>query len=304
MERELWLELYRMLLSIGNTGPIKRARFTDLAIAAVYAWAVVHDRATSWAADARNWPADLLAGHFPAGLPHQSTLSRRLRRAGGAIAALLAAVHAELAGGDGSGDLVKVIDSKPLPVGAYSRARDATWGHAVKGLARGYKLHALWGGGPVPIAFEVVPMSGSEQRVAKRLFAGHLHGGGYVLADSVYDVNDLYPRAAAAGHQLVARRKVPGGNVGARARHPGRLRAIDMLEGPCGAFGRELYAVRTTIERDFGHLTNFGGGLAPLPNWVRTLPRVRLWVQTKLLISGVRQRLRQRAAAEPAAKAA
>ena len=34
--------------------------------------------------------------------------------------------------------------------------------------------------------------------------------------------------------------------------------------------------------------THFGGGLAPLPNWVRTLGRVRLWVHAKLLIDAPR----------------
>ena len=38
-------------------------------------------------------------------------------------------------------------------------------------------------------------------------------------------------------------------------------------------------------------------GLAPLPNWVRTLPRVRLWVHAKLLIDAVRWQLKARLAA-------
>ena len=162
---------------------------------------------------------------------------------------------------------------------------------------RGYKLHALYGDGPLPIAWEVVPMNASEQRVARRLLR-HLRGAvGYVLADRVYDVNDLYARAADVGHQLLAPRKRPDAGLGHRAHHPNRLRAIEMLEGPCPTFGRQLYALRATIERRFGRLTNFGGGVAPLPNWVRTLPRVRLWVHAKLLIDAVRWQLKARLAA-------
>lgn len=296
MERELWLELYRTLASLDGPKPSRRFTFADAQVAGVLFWAALHDRPVSWAADAGNWPAEALAA---AGgrVPDQSTMSRRLRTAG--VRDLLGRLHARLAGDGGAGDLVKVADSKPLPVGAYSVARDARWGRSVRGFCRGYKLHALWGSGVVPVAFEVVPMNASEQRVAKRLFR-HLRGGGYVLADSVYDVNALYELAAAMNHRLVSKRKRPGAGLGKgrRGGHaPDRVRAIDALEGPCPAFGRQLYALRSGIERRFGRLTNFGGGLAPLPNWVRTLPRVRLWVTCKVLIAGIRTLRLQRDAA-------
>lgn len=298
MERELWLELYRLLVGLDRPMASRRWRFADAQVAGVLFWAALHDRPVSWAADAGHWPAGALAAVGGA-VPDQSTMSRRLRTAG--VRDLLGRLHARLAGGDDAGarDLVKVADSKPLPVGAYSAARDARWGRSVRGFCRGYKLHALWASGVVPVALEVVPMNASEQRVAKRLFR-HLRGGGYVLADSVYDVNALYELAAAMNHQLVSKRKRPGAGLGKgrRGGHaPDRLRAIDALEGPCPAFGKALYALRSGIERRFGRLTNFGGGLAPLPNWVRTLPRVRQWVACKVLIAGVRTLLLQRAAA-------
>jgi hypothetical protein len=291
MERELWLQLYRLLRDAAPRLPRrKRLRFGETLVVAVYLWAALHDRPVCWATQRRNWPRDLP----PFELPSQSTMSRRLR--GDRVAALMAALHERLGTGAGQPPLVKVMDAKPLPVGAYSIARDARWGRGVRGQVRGYKLHALYGEGPLPLAWEVVPMNASEQRVARRLMR-HLAGGGYVLADSVYDVNDLYARAAAANHQLLARRKRPRGGLGHRPHHPARLRAIEMLEGPRPAFGRRLYALRGTVERRFGRLTNFGGGLAPLPNWVRTLPRVRLWVHAKLLIDAVRWHVRTRLAA-------
>jgi hypothetical protein len=288
MERELWLTMYRWVTAHAKTAARPAGvRYTDAAVAAVWLWAVLHDRATSWAADARNWPRDLLTFE----LPSQSTLSRRLRTAG--FRAFLAGLHDALAGRHfaAAGALVKVMDSKPLPVGAYSRAKDARWGRGARGQQRGYKLHALYGAGPLPLAWEVAPMNASEQRVARRLLGrglGDGRGGGYVLADRVYDVNDLYPLAAARGHQLLAPRKRPGGNVGERARDPGRLRAIDLLEGPCPAFGRALYAGRTAVERHFARLCGGVGGLQGLPPFVRRLGRVNRWVAGKLLIDAAR----------------
>ena len=40
--------------------------------------------------------------------------------------------------------------------------------------------------------------------------------------------------------------------------------------------------------RNFGNLTNFGGGLSPLPAWVRRLHRVERWVRAKLIVSALR----------------
>jgi hypothetical protein len=297
MERELWAALYRMLRRLAATRRRrKRTRVGDAVIVAVYLWAAVHDRPVVWATRRGNWPKDLLDFELPA----QSTMSRRLRTDG--AREMMAALHEPLCGGaDPRATLVKVMDAKPLPVGAYSIAKDARWGRGVRGQVRGYKLHALYGAGPLPVAWEVVPMNASEQRVAKRLLshlaAGGAPCGGYVLADSVYDINDLYARAADCGHQLLAPRKRPDAGLGHRRHHPGRLRAIALLEGPDPRFGRSLYALRGSIERRFGRLTNFGGGLAPLPNWVRTLPRVRLWVAAKLLIAAARYRLNTRLAA-------
>lgn len=54
------------------------------------------------------------------------------------------------------------------------------------------------------------------------------------------------------------------------------------------AFGKQLYRLRGTIEEAFGNASSFGGGLAPLPAWVRGLDRVRTWVWAKLLINAVR----------------
>jgi hypothetical protein len=52
--------------------------------------------------------------------------------------------------------------------------------------------------------------------------------------------------------------------------------------------GRELLRGRGAIERAFGNAGSFGGGLGPLPNWVRRPGRVERWVWGKLLINAAR----------------
>ena len=285
MERELWRTLYRWLLNHAKHPRPKSVWYTDQLIAAVWLWAVLHERSVTWASNRRNWPEDLLTFE----LPSQPTLSRRLNCE--RFKQFLAAMHQSLNDQQfhAQQTLVKTIDSKPLPVGAYCNAKDARWGQGSRTKQRGYKLHALYGQGPLPIAFEVVPMNASEQRVAKRLLR-RLHGdhGGYVLADSVYEVNWLYPIAHAHQHQLIAPRKSAGGNIARDARERARLRSIDLLEGPCPTFGRKLYGCRTDIERRFSHLCSGVGGLLSLPPFVRGLGTTNRWVSGKLLIAAAR----------------
>jgi hypothetical protein len=57
MERELWKTLY--LLAVKFDNPWGHWRYSTAEILAVYFWAVVHDRPTSWAANPAVWPEDL-----------------------------------------------------------------------------------------------------------------------------------------------------------------------------------------------------------------------------------------------------
>jgi hypothetical protein len=79
------------------------------------------------------------------------------------------------------------------------------------------------------------------------------------------------------------------GNAGAGHPYqsPHRLRAIEMLKGDQG---RDVYALRGASERSLGNAGSFGGGLQPLPSWVRGRDRVRTWVWAKLLINATRIR--------------
>jgi hypothetical protein len=274
MERELWRQLYVIVLRLDTQwGP---GFYRAAEIVAVFLWAVVHDRPTSWACQRRHW-GDLA----PPRLPAQSTLSRRLRTP--AVRRLLAAAEAALSGDPAQWRLER-IDSKPLAVGVHSKDRQATWGHVAKRrLARGYKLHAVWGGGPLPCPWRIESMNVGDSTAACPLLEA-LPGEGYVVGDKQYDSNRLHA-AASPGRQLITPQRRPGRALGHRRHHPGRLRSLELVTH---SFGQALLRYRDQIERDFSQLTCFGAGLGPLPSWVRGLRRVTLWVQAKLLINALR----------------
>jgi hypothetical protein len=279
MERKLWTRLYPIAAEVCQRISHPRVQFTDRWILLVYFWAVVHDRSTSWACQKASRPDDLR----PAQLPSQPTMSRRLRSAH--IQWALALILERLRGDPAAG-LLKCIDAKPLPVGGDSKDPDAR-------RIKGYKLYALWGPGPVPLAWEVRPAHHSESTEADRLIP-HLAGAGYLVGDAIYDCNRLYDLAMRYEHQLISPPKRRGRGLGHRRQSPHRLRGRELLACP---FGRAVYATRGGIERDFGHLTSFGGGLNGLPSWVRGAGRVGMWVEAKLIINGVRALLNQGLAA-------
>jgi hypothetical protein len=282
MERELWTALYKLACQCGPAAWWQSVRYFDYEIVGVFLWAVVHDRPVSWACVAKHWPKDL----WKRELPSQSTMSRRLRTT--EVQRLLAAMEGKLADLD-QGGFVRLVDGKPLVVGSHSKDRDAQWGRVGRGYAKGYKLHAIYGRGELPIAWEVAPLNVSEPEVAARLIPLLRRGGGYILGDKAFDSNPLHDVALSHGYQLVAERKRPGTGLGHRRHSPGRLRSIELLRTK---FGQDLYHRRDDIERKFGWLTNHGGGLAPLPAWVRQPHRVQLWLQAKLIAHAVYTYLR------------
>jgi len=286
MEGELWKGLYRIVTEVGKNYRSPWVQFGNSLIVLVFLWAVLHDRPVSWACRKENWPA----GQRPLALPSPATMSRRLRRL--RVLTLLVAVENALRA-QLPQRWVKSLDAKPLVVGGFSKDRDAARGWATSGKARGYKLFAVCDGQQALDAWTLGPMNQSEATTAVDLIA-RVPAGGYLLGDSLYDSQPLHAAAHARGWQLLAPRKKPHLGVGRRAQSPPRLRALELLDKP---FGRALYRGRTGIERYFGHRGNFGGGLAPLPNWVRRPHRVALWVQGKILIKAVRLRQGARLAA-------
>ena len=280
MERELWSIISGAITDVSQTRKSAH-RFTyDVAlIARVYLWSVLHDRPVNWACRRSSW--SLATG--PSRLPNQSTMSRRLPTE--AMQEFLQALGRRLSGDRYSG-LVKMIDGKPMPIARHSQDRDATFGRGAGGLDKGYKLHALWGRGNMPLAWSVKPMNVHEKVMAAELFC-QLRDGGYILADANYEASHLHELAASHNHQLLSPRQHPGSSLGHRRHSQHRLRAIQLLEGP-SRFGQQLYQLRREIEGRFSGLTSFGGGLVCLPPWVRHLHRVERFVHAKLLINAAR----------------
>jgi len=299
MDGELWHRLYRLIEDLATRHAQNPAKeFGDATVVATYAWSVLHDRPVSWACDPANWlqaPQTLR----PAAIPSQPTMSRRLRHDEG-VRRFLAELEQTLAGALWLCGLClyRLLDAKPLPVGRYSKDPDAAVGHGAGGIDRGYKAHTLWHAAPVPV-WEVRPMNVAEQTVALRLVArvgAADDGGGYVLADKGYDSARVHRRCAAHGLQLLAPPQRPrGAGRGHGPQDPHRRHALEMLRRP---MGQDLRRLRYQVEQRFGHLCSFGGGLSPLPSWVRRLRRVRQWVQMKLIINALRiQRVLERQAA-------
>jgi hypothetical protein len=281
MERELWPPLYHLLCDVATDFHQKYVQYQPWVLVAVLLWAALHDRPVSWACQRRHWNTTALK---PRRLPSPATLSRRIDSVG--VGLLWRALGQRLRDG-GPPALAAFVDGKPLPVGGNSKDPGARFGRGAGCVAKGYKLHAIWAGRPLPEAWEVTPLNADEKALAARL-VGQLGYGGYLLGDGNYDASYLFDAAMARGYQLVVPcRKARNPGSGQHYQSPHRLRGIELMRS---AFGRALYRARTAVERSFGHAGSFGGGLGPLPAWVRGLPRVRTWVWAKLLINATRIR--------------
>jgi hypothetical protein len=284
MEHQLWKDIVATLVPLCERSFCPQHRFSVLDILKVWFWAVVHDRPVSWAVQARHWPP-----HLRRPLPSNTTLSRRLRSA----SVLKVLKRCELAllrlPRGATASLVWKIDGKALVIGSASKDPHAGFGRAVGGLAKGYKLHLILGtDGSIP-DWRLAPMNQDERVMAERMLAQTTLQG-YLLADGNYETTTLHRLCDSQGSlQLVSprRKKYRGKKPSRRHRPQGRLRSIELLEGP-GTFGRALLHERDQIERYYGRLSGCAAGLTHLPPWVRTHPRVHRWVQAKLLLLSLR----------------
>ena len=130
MDRNLWFELYRAVMTTAYDRPARGVTYPDRVIALVYLWAAAHHRPTSWACDPGHWEP---WARPPGRLPSQPTVSRRLRAP--AVGRLFAAL-ARRYRGDVRADWVKYVDGYPLPVNRYSHDPDATTGYGAGGFYR------------------------------------------------------------------------------------------------------------------------------------------------------------------------
>lgn len=289
MERERWAMLS---VAISDVARGRRANgyhtHEHALIVRVYLWAVLHDRPVSWACRPDSWDYRTR----PARLPHQCTMSRRLRT--DTVTEFLEALGRRLLGDVTEAWLyLAILDGKPLPVAAHSKDPDAQWGRGAGQKSKGYKLYAAIDGRPMPSAWRVYPMNHDERTAARELLPA-LEGEGYIVGDKIYDASDLFDLAAEHGRRLIAPRKNRFGGLGHHRHSPHRLACIESLEAPKSihhdGFARHLMRCRKRIETAFGNLVAFAGGLTHLPPWVRRIHRVRMYVHAKLLINAVRIR--------------
>jgi Transposase DDE domain len=281
MERELWPVLYRVVRQVGSDFGQKYVQVPGWVLVLTMLWAALHDRPVSWACREANWKTTRLR---PARLPSPATMSRRIDSV--AVGLLWRAIEKRLREQSAEHPaLIALLDGKPLPVGGATKDPDARYGRGAGMMAKGYKLHAIWAKRALPEAWEITPMNTSEVTVAMRLLR-QVDGGGYLLADGNYDGNDLFDRAYERGYQMLTPAPSSGTGRGHRYHSPHRWRSIHLMRET--TFGPSVYGGRIGIEQAYGQAVSFGGGLSPLPAWVRGLERVRTWVWAKLVINATR----------------
>lgn len=277
MDGELLRAVYHELFHTGKARRPRRCEFADAVILFIYFLAVASDRSPRWAHDRRRWP--LWARRLPR--PSYSQLMRRLKTPSikSYIVELNATLRARLPRTPN-----KVVDGKPLVVGPYSKDPDARWGRlASPAWAKGYKMHVLADSSGGIDAFAVTPLNVGEATVARALVRFLDLNGAIVRADANYDSNALYRSVARRNGRLVAPRRKPYRGLGGHPQHADRLQAIELLERTPGELG-DHKRQRIRVEQLLAHLTNLPFGVAPLPNWVRRIRRVRTWIAVKICL--------------------
>lgn len=211
MERQLWKKIVKLLNGIGKLRGNGMCTYSDAIIVKTWLWAVLNDRPVSWACQAANWP--ICERRWQ--LPSNSTMSRRLNSKG--VKWLLKQLEEKVLGSDLSRNLVWAVDGKPLPISGHSHDRQAGYGRAVGGKAKGYKIHAIVGQNGSLADWRLAPMNKDERVMAGRMLR-QTKIQGYLLADSNYDSNKLHGKCDQRGNlQLVSpRRYGPGRGFGHR----------------------------------------------------------------------------------------
>jgi len=291
MDGELFRQLYRAAGAVASKDVPPRGTHSDFTILLTLLWAAGNDQPVSWACRGGNWP--LWAWRVSRQLPSPSTMSRRpyTRDFQRLLLRFNDHLREQL-----PGTSLRFLDGKPLLVGGFSKDGDAERGKVPDGWGRGYKLHAIVNACGAVEMFCVTPLNAGEATVARDVIvwsgACDLRGA-LLLADANYDSNALYAAVADAGGRMLAPRRKPGTGLGkgnGEPHHPHRLAAIAALEAPAGApapgaADGTLYRLREGIEQAFGLMGNCPGGLRTgLPNHVRGLRRVRLWVALKVVL--------------------
>ena len=285
MSSHVWRLVYQSLRRVNRRIPTegRSCQYHDTLIVGMFLWAAFHDRPLCWAADRSNYSSLFR----PRKLPSRSQFGRRIKSA--RCQMLLNALDRELAKVE-DGPKVFLMDSRPLRVGAYSQDPDVRTGYTKDGFTKGYKLHALATKQGQIVAWRLTGLNRNDKPVARELI-DEAHPKGIVLADGAYDSGALYDHVSK--HKAILLTPLPA-NAGGGHRPQSAARMLAVRMWANGA--EDIYRERLGIERIFSQQSSFGGGLAPLPAWVRRWTRVNRWVTAKLILYHARLVLRKDAA--------
>ena len=285
MDKDVWTLIRNSIRSaerrVMRVG--RRPQFSDRLIVQLFFLSVAWDRPRRFACR-----RDLHPSWFrPRAMPSYSQFCRRLKSP--RVVAMIEHVAHRLGRTEGEVG-VAYLDGKALPINRQSADPDATVGRGSRDWCKGYRLHALAAEDRKIKAFRVRPVNESETLIARELIR-QAAPGTVVLADAAYDSRFLYDLAEAGGARFFAPIKRNAAITRSRTT-PARRRAIhEWQRHPRRS--KRLYARRTEIERIFSQCCVCGGGLNPLPGWVRRLDRVTLWVTAKIALHNARVTLQQ-----------
>lgn len=305
MDHDQWTVQWRLIMqhvrraAASQPKPSRRFTFSDVLVVGMYLWSVAHDRPMRWACERRHYNA-VYRPRQP--LPSVSQFHRRVRS--DRVQRILQQVH-DVTAGRLVPTALSSVDGKALPVSPVSKDPDARPGYAGGGgggkrLGKGYKLHGIATEDRRIVAWCVRPMNEHELPVAHRLLASLPNGWfgprSLLLADGNYDSHDLHKHVDHAGGRLVTHV-----HPHRCATHPVTLRQMGRARRALLALHasdhrpllRQVARHRNTVELTFSNLTCYGGGLGPLPAFVRRLPRVTRWVGAKIILYHVRRQLRR-----------
>lgn len=291
-QNQCWRIIYQAIGKATRTfKPDRRQTYADRLIVAMYFWAVLHDRAMSWACDRSHYHSLFRPRH----LPSVSQFHRRIKSP--RVQLILQRVHGELAGVD-SPTATLIVDGKSLPINPVTRDPDARWGHTFgrKQLGIGYKLHAYVTEDQRILCWCVRPLNEYEATIAT-LMLDYLPPASQrtlILGDANYDTHDFYKAVSHHGAKLLTglRREPAKHPVTLRQMGTDRREALKLYEQK-RPLVRMTMRTRPVVERTFANATNHGGGLGPLPAFVRRLPRVRRWVGAKIALYHARLKARK-----------
>lgn len=294
MDRGQWSIVYESIKRQARRLPLDtRLVFNDGLIVAMYVWSVAHDRPMCWACDRAHYHALFR----PRTLPSVSQFTRRVKSP--RVRRILQWVHEDLADA-GTPVALQFVDGKPLVVGVASRDPDARRGHVMGGYAKGYKVHPLMSAACRKIkAFALTPLNRHEMPVAAELLAcvPPMSEGSMLLADGNYDAADFHTLVESRGGRLLTKPRGFAKHPVTRRQMGAARRAHNDLWESSPELCHNVYKRRVNAEGILSALTSYGGGLGPLPAFVRRLPRVTRWVGAKIILYNARVTLKNTAAA-------